>query len=62
MRIIAEHLSYTYNERSPFETAALHDVTLTIEEGSSSASSGIRAAAIVRLSSTLTGSSACRPR
>ena len=33
MRIVAEHLSYTYNERSPFETAALHDVTLTIEEG-----------------------------
>ena len=33
MRIVAEHLSYTYNPRSPFETAALRDVTLTIEEG-----------------------------
>ncbi len=33
MRIVAEHLSYTYNARSPFETAALKDVTLTIEEG-----------------------------
>ena len=33
MRIVAEHLSYTYNARSPFETAALRDVSLTIEEG-----------------------------
>ncbi len=33
MRIVAEHLSYTYNARSPFETAALKDVSLTIEEG-----------------------------
>lgn len=33
MRIVAEHLSFTYNARSPFETAALKDVTLTIEEG-----------------------------
>ena len=33
MRIVAEHLFYTYNPRSPFETAALKDVSLTIEEG-----------------------------
>ncbi len=33
MRIVAEHLSYTYNAKSPFETAALKDVSLTIEEG-----------------------------
>ncbi len=33
MRIVAEHLSYTYNERSPFETRALDDISLTIEEG-----------------------------
>ncbi len=33
MRIRAEHLSYTYNARSPFAVAALKDVTLTIEEG-----------------------------
>lgn len=33
MRIVAEHLSYTYNPSSPFETAALKDVSLTIEEG-----------------------------
>ena len=33
MRIVAEHLSYTYNPHSPFETAALRDVSLTIEEG-----------------------------
>ena len=33
MRITAEHLSYTYNAGSPFSTAALKDVSLTIEEG-----------------------------
>ena len=33
MRIQAEHLSYTYNARSPFAVAALKDVSLTIEEG-----------------------------
>ena len=33
MRIVAEHLSYVYNPKSPFETAALKDVSLTIEEG-----------------------------
>ncbi len=34
MRIVAEHLSYTYNAGSPFASAALHDVPLTVEEGS----------------------------
>lgn len=33
MRIVAERLSYIYNARSPFATAALKDVTLTVEEG-----------------------------
>ena len=33
MRIVAEHLSYVYNPKSPFATAALRDVSLTIEEG-----------------------------
>ena len=33
MRIKAEHLSYTYNARSPFAVNALKDVSLTIEEG-----------------------------
>ncbi len=33
MRIVAEHLSYVYNAKSPFATAALRDVSLTIEEG-----------------------------
>ena len=33
MRIVAEHLSYTYNEGSPFAVRALDDVSLTIEEG-----------------------------
>ncbi len=33
MRIQAEHLSYTYNARSPFAVAALKDVSLTVEEG-----------------------------
>ena len=33
MRIEAEHLSYTYNARSPFEVNALKDVSLIIEEG-----------------------------
>lgn len=33
MRIEAEHLSYTYNARSPFAVNALKDVSLTIEEG-----------------------------
>lgn len=33
MRIVAEHLSYTYNERSPFAVQALDDISLTIEEG-----------------------------
>lgn len=33
MRIVAEHLSYIYNARSPFATRALNDVSLTVEEG-----------------------------
>ena len=33
MRIQAEHLSYTYNAKSPFAVAALKDVSLTVEEG-----------------------------
>ena len=33
MRIQAEHLSYTYNPKSPFATHALKDVSLVIEEG-----------------------------
>ena len=33
MRIQAEHLSYTYNPGSPFASAALKDVSLTVEEG-----------------------------
>lgn len=33
MRIVAEHLSYTYNPKSPFAVNALRDVSLTIEEG-----------------------------
>ncbi len=33
MRIVAEHLNYTYNEKSPFAVRALKDITLTIEEG-----------------------------
>ena len=33
MRIVAEHLSYTYNSSSPFAVTALRDVSLTIEEG-----------------------------
>ena len=33
MRIVAEHLSYTYNAKSPFATKALNDVSLTVEEG-----------------------------
>ncbi len=33
MRIVAEHLSYTYNAGSPFAVKALDDVSLTIEEG-----------------------------
>ncbi len=33
MRIVAEHLNYTYNPHSPFATQALKDVSLTIEEG-----------------------------
>ncbi len=33
MRVTAERLSYVYNASSPFATAALKDVSLTIEEG-----------------------------
>ncbi len=33
MRIVAEHLSYTYNAKSPFATKALDDISLTVEEG-----------------------------
>ncbi len=33
MRIVAEHLNYTYNAKSPFASRALKDVALTIEEG-----------------------------
>ncbi len=33
MRIVVEHLSYTYQPRTPFAVKALDDVTLTIEEG-----------------------------
>lgn len=33
MRIVAEHLSYTYNASSPFASRALKDISLTVEEG-----------------------------
>ncbi len=33
MRIVAEHLSYTYNANSPFAAHALRDISLTVEEG-----------------------------
>ncbi len=33
MRIVAEHLSYSYNAGTLFATAALKDVSLTVEEG-----------------------------
>ncbi len=33
MRIVAEHLSYTYNADTLFATAALKDVSFTVEEG-----------------------------
>jgi len=33
MRIVVEHLSYTYQSDSPFAAHALNDVSLTIEEG-----------------------------
>lgn len=33
MRIVAEHLSYTYNAATLFATTALKDVSLTVEEG-----------------------------
>ncbi len=33
MRIVAEHLNYTYNAKSPFASRALKDVALTVEEG-----------------------------
>ena len=33
MRIVSENLSYVYNADSPFETRALDNVSLTIEEG-----------------------------
>lgn len=33
MRIVAEHLGYTYNAGTLFATPALHDVSLTVEEG-----------------------------
>ncbi len=33
MRIVAEHLTHTYNAGSPFAVKALDDVSLTIEEG-----------------------------
>ncbi len=33
MRIVAEHLSYIYNAKSPFAVKALDDVSLTVEEG-----------------------------
>lgn len=33
MRIVAEHLSFTYNADTLFATAALKDVSLTVEEG-----------------------------
>lgn len=33
MRIVADKLSYTYNEKSPFAAHALKGVSLTIEEG-----------------------------
>lgn len=33
MRIVVEHLSYTYNSDSPFAAHALNDVSLTVEEG-----------------------------
>ncbi len=33
MRIVVEHLTHIYNEKSPFAKKALDDVSLTIEEG-----------------------------
>ncbi|MGN0823140.1 MAG: energy-coupling factor transporter ATPase [Candidatus Gallimonas sp.] len=33
MRIVAEHLNYTYNPSSPFAAHALKDVSIVIEEG-----------------------------
>ncbi len=33
MRIVAENLNYTYNEKSPFAAHALKGVSLTVEEG-----------------------------
>lgn len=33
MRIVAEHLTFTYNAKSPFATSALKDVSLIVEEG-----------------------------
>ncbi len=33
MRIVAENLSFVYNPASPFATQALHNVSLTVEEG-----------------------------
>ncbi len=33
MRIVAEHLSYTYNAKSPFAAHALKDISLTVEDG-----------------------------
>lgn len=33
MRIVAEHLTHIYNEKSPFAARALDGVSLTIEEG-----------------------------
>lgn len=33
MSIVVKNLSYTYNPKSPYETSALKDVSLTIEQG-----------------------------
>ncbi len=33
MQIVAEKISYTYNEKSPFASQALKEVSLTIDEG-----------------------------
>lgn len=32
MPVVYEHVSFIYNRKSPFETAALHDVSLTLED------------------------------
>ena len=42
MGIILDNVSYTYQEGTPFASAALSDVSLTIEDGSYTAIIGIQ--------------------